>query len=226
MPVITLLSPKGGVGKTTTALLLATELAAQDANVILVDADPNFPLSKWAALPGKPDNIEVVEEVDEETIIDTITEARKRAKFVIVDLEGRASGRVTNALLVSNLALIPMQGSALDSNEAARAFKNVRQVSKHRDKPLKFAAVLAKTQASDRLWPRDLKQIIAGLQDAGIPVIDTALADRGAFRALFSLGGTLATLKNSDVGSLTTARSNAAAFTLDVLKLLNEKVST
>ncbi|WP_225883588.1 hypothetical protein [Sphingomonas aliaeris] len=55
-------------------------------------------------------------------------------------------------------------------------------------------------------------------------MINTALADRGAFRALFSLGGTLASLKNTDVGSLTTARSNAAAFTLDVLNLLNEKV--
>jgi len=225
MPVITLLSPKGGVGKTTTALLLGTELAAQGADVILVDADPNFPLSKWAALGDKPENIEVIEEIDEETIIDTISDARKRAKYVIVDLEGRASGRVTNALLVSNLALIPMQGSALDSNEAARAFKNVKQVSKHRDKPLKFAAVLAKTQASAKLWPRDLKQIIIDLREAGIPVIETALADRGAFRALFSFGGTLATLKDADVGSLKTARANAAAFTLDVLHLLNEKGS-
>ena len=223
MPVITLLSPKGGVGKTTTALLLATELAAQGGDVILIDADPNFPLSKWAALKGKPDNIEVIEEIDEETIIDTITEARQRARYVIVDLEGRASGRVTNALLVSNLALIPMQGSALDSNEAARAFKNVKQVSKAREKPLKFAAVLAKTQASTRLWPRDLKQIIAGMREAGIPVIDTALAERGAYRAIFSIGGTLATLKDKDVGSLETARANAAAFTLNVLQLLNEK---
>lgn len=224
MPVITLLSPKGGVGKTTTALLLATELSAQGADVILIDADPNFPLSKWAALPGKPTNIEVIEEIDEETIIDTIGDARKRAQYVIVDLEGRASGRVTNALLVSNLALIPMQGSALDSNEAARAFRNVRQVSNHRDRPLKFAAVLAKTQASSRLWPRELKQIIAGMEEAGIPMIGTALADRGAFRALFSFGGTLATLKDKDVGSLETARANAAAFTLDVLHILNEKV--
>ena len=130
---------------------------------------------------------------------------------------------MTNALLVSNLALIPMQGSALDSNEAARAFKNVKQVSKAREKPLKFAAALAKTQASTRLWPRDLKQIIAGMREAGIPVIDTALAERGAYRAIFSIGGTLATLKDKDVGSLETARANAAAFTLNVLQLLNEK---
>ena len=44
MPVITMLSPKGGVGKTTTALVLATELAAEGAQVIIIDADPNFPL--------------------------------------------------------------------------------------------------------------------------------------------------------------------------------------
>ena len=56
-------------------------------------------------------------------------------------------------------------------------------------------------------------------------MIATALADRGAFRALFSFGGTLATLKNADVGSLATARANAAAFTLDVLNLLNEKAA-
>ena len=61
------------------------------------------------------------------------------------------------------------------------------------------------------------------MREAGIPVIDTALAERGAYRAIFSIGGTLATLKDKDVGSLETARANSAAFTLNVLQLLNEK---
>lgn len=97
MPVITLLSPKGGVGKTTAALLLAIELSEGGNSVVIIDADPNFPLAKWAGLPGKPDNIEVVQEIDEDAIIDTIDAAQKRAHYVIVDLEGRASARVTNA---------------------------------------------------------------------------------------------------------------------------------
>ena len=61
MPVISFVSPKGGVGKTTSALILATELAAQGASrVTIIDADPNLPIAKWSKLPGKPDNIEVV----------------------------------------------------------------------------------------------------------------------------------------------------------------------
>ncbi|MEM7239744.1 MAG: AAA family ATPase, partial [Pseudomonadota bacterium] len=36
MPVISFANPKGGAGKTTTALLLATELAAEGATVTIV----------------------------------------------------------------------------------------------------------------------------------------------------------------------------------------------
>lgn len=223
MPVITMLSPKGGVGKTTTALVLATELAASGANVTIIDADPNFPLAKWAGMDGKPDNIEVIKEIDEEDIINTISDANKRADFVVVDLEGRASARATNALMMSHLALVPIQGSALDANEAARAFKSVKSVGTARQRPLPFAVVLTRTPASEKLWARDLKSVVANLADAAIPVVRTALAERGAFRALFSFGGTLAELSAADVGSLDSARANATAFKDDVLELLPQK---
>jgi len=222
MPVITMLSPKGGVGKTTTALILATEIAVQGASVVMIDADPNFPLARWAKKDGKPDTIEVLPEIDEDEIIGTIDAARKRADFVIVDLEGKASARATSALLMSNLALIPIQGSELDAVEAARAFKVVRNAGTARERPLPFAAVLTRTPASLRLWTRDLKAVVANLEKAGIPMIPTALAERGAFRGLFSIGGTLAEMTNADVGSLDSARINAAAFRNDVLALLEE----
>jgi Mrp family chromosome partitioning ATPase len=45
MPVIVFASPKGGVGKSTSAVLLATELAQSGAAVTVIDADPNRPVS-------------------------------------------------------------------------------------------------------------------------------------------------------------------------------------
>jgi chromosome partitioning protein len=49
MPTIVFASPKGGVGKSTAAVLLATELAGHGAAVTVIDAEPNKPLSQWAA---------------------------------------------------------------------------------------------------------------------------------------------------------------------------------
>ena len=51
MPVIAFANPKGGAGKTTSALLLATELANKGAAVTVIDADPERWISQWGKLP-------------------------------------------------------------------------------------------------------------------------------------------------------------------------------
>ena len=220
MPVITMMSPKGGVGKTTTAVLLATELAELGAKVIMIDADPNFPIAKWATLPNLPSNIEVLQQVDEEGIIDTIGEAQHSAGFVIVDLEGRASTRVTNALLMTHLALVPMAGSVLDSDQAERAFQSIRRASRAANREIAFRAVYTRTPASTLVRSRVARSIVEGVEGAGIIALPTPIAERTAFKALFAEGGGLATMTSGKKGSLDNARANAKAFTTDVLDAL------
>jgi chromosome partitioning protein len=62
MPVIVFASPKGGAGKSTSAVVLATELALKGASVTAIAADPNRPVSQWARRPGCPKNLTVVAE--------------------------------------------------------------------------------------------------------------------------------------------------------------------
>jgi chromosome partitioning protein len=69
MPVVVMASPKGGVGKSTAAVILATQLAESDASVTIIDADPNKPISRWASRPGKPETLTLVDNVTEQTII-------------------------------------------------------------------------------------------------------------------------------------------------------------
>ena len=79
MPTIVFASPKGGAGKSTSAVLLATELAARGASVTVIDADPNKPVSRWAKRPGKPDNLTVLADVTEDSIIDEMSVRRPAA---------------------------------------------------------------------------------------------------------------------------------------------------
>jgi chromosome partitioning protein len=106
MPVLSFASPKGGVSKSTSATILATQLAAKGASVTIIDADPNRPIARWAGKPGKPKNLNVVADVAEETLIDAIEEASRKSAFVIVDLEGTANMMVAQAMSRSNLVII------------------------------------------------------------------------------------------------------------------------
>ena len=61
MSTIVFASSKGGAGKTTAAIILASEFARQAApkgkTITLIDADPNQHSAKWAFKPGCPLNI-------------------------------------------------------------------------------------------------------------------------------------------------------------------------
>lgn len=77
MPVITMCSTKGGVGKSTMALVLANVFAKAGSKVKLIDADPNQPLVTWMkrSVDTMPPNIEVSGNVTEQNIVSCIYDA-------------------------------------------------------------------------------------------------------------------------------------------------------
>ena len=198
MPTIVFASPKGGAGKSTSAVVLATELAGQGASVAIIDADPNKPVSRWANRPGKPASLTVVADVTEDAILDRIDQASRQAAFVIVDLEGTASLMVGYAISRADLVVIPTQGSLLDATEAVKAIRLVRNMEKTAGKTIPTAILFTRTSAAIR--PRSLQAIEAELAQSGVRVLETQMHERDAFRAIFSFGGSLADLDRSQVG--------------------------
>ena len=92
MPTIVFANPKGGAGKTTAALLLASELKSAKADVCIIDADPEKWITQWGQRTQEL-QIPIFPDVREDTIIDVIDDCASKHAFVIVDLEGTAPAR-------------------------------------------------------------------------------------------------------------------------------------
>ncbi len=228
MPTIVFASPKGGAGKSTSAVVLASELAQKGAGVVFIDADPNRPVSAWASRPGRPGSLVVLSEVTEESIIEEIEDAAARAPFVVVDLEGTASMTVAYAISRADLVIIPVQGSQLDAAEAAKAIRLIRRQEKAFARAIPHVVLFTRTSAAIR--PRTLRHIRSELDRAGVRILKTQMHEREAFRAIFSFGGTLATLEANQVANLPAAITNARALAAEIVSELrltsvNERAS-
>jgi chromosome partitioning protein len=223
MPTIVFASPKGGAGKSTSAVLLASELAQRNTTVTIIDADPNKPVSHWAKRPGKPDRLDVKSNVTEDTIIELIEQAEQTSAFVIVDLEGTASLMVAYAMSRADLVIIPTQGSQLDAAEAAKAIKLVRSQEKAFNRKIPYKILFTRTSAAIR--PRTQRNIESQFSEADIPAFETQMCERDAFRAIFSFGGVLTDLDQKQVSNINGAVVNARAFTAEVVSVFVKKSS-
>lgn len=217
MPTIAFVSPKGGAGKTTSAFLLSTALAKLQ-EVTVIDADPNHPIQTWANGGNTPPGLTIISDVDEDTIIERIEDAASKTPFVVVDLEGTASKIVVYAISQADLVIIPTQGSQLDANEASRAIRVVMQSQKMTKSETPFAVLLTRTSPSIRT--RTQAHIQNGLIGAGIPVFETELNERDAFRAVFSFQQTLDGLNPKEVANLDKAKLNVWEFVEEVVQRL------
>ena len=217
MPTIAFVSPKGGVGKTTAATVLATQLA-RNSQVVMIDADPNRPVAAWARLGRKPDTISVYSDVTQDTIIERTDEAARQAPFVIVDCEGTASLTVAYAIGAADLVIVPTQGSQLDAKEAARALALVKNQERQSRRQIPHAVLLTRTNPIIR--PRTLTHVQAEFARHGVMLLESQLNEREAFRAIFSYGGAIEGLPVANVPNIEKAVANAREFAAEVIRLL------
>lgn len=220
MPVIAFANPKGGAGKTTSALLLASELAARGAEVAIIDADPEKWISQWGRLPGKPARITIIGEVTEDSIVDQIEAAAARTQFVIVDLEGTASLMVASAIGMSDLVVIPSQGASMDAKGAAKTIRLIRNQERMARRSIPHSVLLTRTSAA--VMSRSLKNVREQLDKAGIDVFATPIVERAAYRDIFDYGGLLSDLTAEQVSNIDKARENAREFAGEVIAKLKQ----
>jgi chromosome partitioning protein len=222
MPVISFANAKGGAGKTTAALLLATELAHQGYRVAILDADPQRWISQWHDISGPQHNIEVISEVSVASLQGHIRELSRSADYTIIDLAGARDAIVTTAIGLSDHVMIPVQGCAMDARGGAQILDLIKLMED--TGKLKIAHSVVLTRVTSMVTTRALLTIKGLLAARGVNVIETPIVERTAFREIFDCGGTLYTMDAAKVSNLDRARENAQAFAGEVMRLLPVKV--
>jgi chromosome partitioning protein len=209
--IIAFASSKGGPGKTTCAICLGTELALAGNKVVLIDADPNQHLQAWSSL-GAHNRVDVVGGATEENILERIRGSAAGADFVLVDLEGTANNTLTYAVSKADLVIVPAQPSRMDLQEAYRAAALVERAGEVVERAIPYRIVLSKMPV---LATRAAKHAREQLEQSGIPVFDTEILERTAFREMSFHGQS-----PSELAPDSNAARNVRAFADEVIACL------
>lgn len=216
MSVITFASSKGGAGKTTSAIVLATTLA-RNHKVVVIDADPARRLTSWSLKAPIPGRLSLEVSRGEDAIRDEIAEARKAAEFVIVDLHGDISMLNALAMSESDLVIIPMGDEQPDAEGAIETLAHLAKVARDTNREIPVRILFTRTQAAVK--SRLAKSLNAQVRDR-IGAFTTELHSRTAFASLHNYGGTLYELDPAEVSGIARAIGNAELFAEEVLQVL------
>lgn len=140
MKIITAYSHKGGTGKTTTLMLLASAIQAKGKSALLVDCDPHESFAAYKRFSIREDadlwddrfdviycNYEATTvQAFEQTLLDA--EASGKYDYALLNLTGIDHPFNRHALRYAEMTLLPFAPSALDMMELPEALSVIRQL--------------------------------------------------------------------------------------------------
>lgn len=178
MSVIAIGGQKGGSGKTTTALSLATEWKRRGRSVLLVDADPQGSARTWADVAGEAKH-------EAPTVVamgasmhrpDQLPSLAASYEIAIIDCPPRHGEIQRAALMVADAVILPCGPSPVDAWALAESVSLVNEARSLR--PELLVAILITRRIPRTAIGHGARQTLG---DVGYPVLKSELGLRVAY---------------------------------------------
>lgn len=186
--IYAVVNTKGGVGKTTTAVHLATILS-RTGTALLIDGDPQASAASWAA--WRRDN----PAYDPSPTTTCLTgkaifnEGKALAggfDNVVVDVGGRDATGLRSALLLAHRAIIPVGASNLDA-AAMTDLLEVVELARDYNPELDVKVLLTRVDSRTK----DAADMLEFLTEQNLPVLNSQVCERVAYRRAIGEGATV-----------------------------------
>ena len=182
MPTIAIVSQKGGSGKTTLAVHLATRAAQAKHESCVVDTDPQATAAAWSDWRG--DFLPLVVTSPPARLGRTIESAKKNGvDFVVIDTPPHADAAAREAIKAADLVLVPSKPRAFDLH----ALEPIADLVSYAKKPA--FVVLNSVPAGATVLTADAKKTAKSM---GLKLCPVTLGDRAAFHRSSAKGETAA----------------------------------
>lgn len=179
MPVLTIASSKGGPGKTTVAMLIASTLAREGLQIIALDADPTQALSRWAATAYDGAPFLCIAEPDETRLAHLIDHHADKADLVLVDTAGFGNWAAAVAMTSADLIVIPTLSGEPDITEAEKTWKLADGLARAARRQIPALVLLNKVRRTTLA-----KHASTEIKAANLPRLDATLSDLVAYGEL------------------------------------------
>ncbi|MEM6409948.1 MAG: ParA family protein [Pseudomonadota bacterium] len=217
MAIITAANSKGGSGKSTLIIILASALAESGATVSVIDADPQLTIGKWAR---ECENLKfkVRHDVDENSIRKVIDEEAQSSQFVLVDIQGRQSRLMSRVLMACDLALVPLAASEFDADPGADTVAIIAECEQDSNRRIPYRIVFNRTNPA--IVTTSEREIMNEIREGGLPLMKTHLYDRQAYRLIARRKCSVFDLDADKVSNVEKATGNAMDLATEVVEVL------
>lgn len=180
--ILTVVNFKGGAAKTTTTAYLAHAFAAQGKKVLIVDADPQQSLQRWAARGDW--EIPIIGKPVPKLHLTLRGVIGTRYDIVLVDTPGMddKAGIVMGALRAADSVLVPMNATLIDlerlagDDERRGTWDAIEEAKDYKDGDLPHTILLNRT-VPNTIAPNAIR---AALRAQGHRVLESTIPQRQA----------------------------------------------